>query len=131
MLVCITLSYTEIVEQPSPSPDQTTDTESDVTIDPTYFKEFSFYPSLVVKIDYEAKRFDMEKVCIAISCICFYVHVQFCMRNLLNYTTLDSNCQWHYRPEVCQFFELCWLYDLESVNKVYYHPATFIYLIWY
>ncbi|XP_065883382.1 autophagy-related protein 2 homolog B-like isoform X2 [Dysidea avara] len=52
---------TEMIEQHSPSPDLTTDTESDVTVDPTYFKEFSFYPSLVVKIDYEAKRFDMDK----------------------------------------------------------------------
>ena len=54
----------DVIEQHSPSPDLTTDTESDVTVDPTYFKEFSFYPSLVVKIDYEAKRFDMDKVCI-------------------------------------------------------------------
>ena len=62
VLVNIASLYTEIIEQPSPSSDQSTDTESDVTVDPTYFKEFSFYPSLVVKIDYEAKRFDMEKV---------------------------------------------------------------------
>ena len=36
--------------------------DCDSVVEPTYFKEFSFYPSIVIKIDYEAKRFDMEKV---------------------------------------------------------------------
>ena len=55
-------------EQPSSlsSTDQTgttaTTPDSDPVVEPTYFKEFSFHPSLIIKIDYEAKRFDMEKV---------------------------------------------------------------------
>ena len=57
-----------VFEQPSSlsSTDQTggaaTTPDCDPVIEPTYFKEFSFYPSVVIKIDYEAKRFDMEKV---------------------------------------------------------------------
>ena len=57
-----------VLEQPSSSSstDQTgttaTTPDSDPVVEPTYFKEFSFYPSVVIKIDYEAKRFDMEKV---------------------------------------------------------------------
>ena len=53
-------------EQPSPNTDQTSATAAstpDPVVEPPYFKEFSFYPSVVIKIDYEAKRFDMEKVC--------------------------------------------------------------------
>ena len=53
-------------EQPSSlsSTDQTSGaaTTPDTVVEPPYFKEFSFYPSVVIKIDYEAKRFDMEKV---------------------------------------------------------------------
>ena len=37
-------------------------TTPDPIIEPPYFKEFLFYPSVVIKIAYEAKRFDMEKV---------------------------------------------------------------------
>ena len=57
-----------VFDQPSSSSstDQTCTTastpDSDLVVEPTYFKEFSFYPSVVIKIDYEAKRFDMEKV---------------------------------------------------------------------
>ena len=57
-----------MLEQPSSSSstDQTgttaTTPDSDPVVESTYFKEFSFYPSVVIKIDYEAKRFDMEKV---------------------------------------------------------------------
>ena len=57
-----------MLDQPSSSSstDQTgttaTTPDSDPVVEPTYFQEFSFYPSVVIKIDYEAKRFDMEKV---------------------------------------------------------------------
>ena len=61
--ICVSLT---VFEQPSSlsSTDQTDGaaTTPDPVIEPTYFKEFLFYPSVVIKIDYEAKRFDMEKV---------------------------------------------------------------------
>ena len=55
-----------VFEQPSSlsSTDSgsTTATTPDPVTQPTYFKLFTFHPSVVIKIDYEAKRFDMEKV---------------------------------------------------------------------
>ena len=49
-----------VFEQPSlSSMDQTggaaTTPDHDSVVESTYFKEFSFYPSVVIKIDYEAR----------------------------------------------------------------------------
>ena len=72
-------------EQPSSlsSTDQpgSTATTPDPVVEPTYFKVFSFHPSVVIKIDYEAKRFDMEKV---------YIVWLLCSLNVVVYALRES-----------------------------------------